>query len=81
MRHLLVDGELFLGGGLEVAGAATVGAPLVVRVLGDNSIEFQHTFQKGFTALWSTLDPGAGFMFSFLFRLTGCSRTVLEIWT
>ena len=44
MRHLLVDGELFLGGGLEVAGAATVGAPLVVCVLGDNSIEFQHTF-------------------------------------
>ena len=56
MRHLPVDGELFLGGGLEVAGAATVGAPLVVRVLGDNSIEFQHTFQKGFTALRSTLE-------------------------
>ena len=33
MRHLLVDGELLLGGGLEVAGAALVGAPLVVRVL------------------------------------------------
>ena len=33
MRHLLVDGELLLRGGLEVAGAALVGAPLVVRVL------------------------------------------------